>query len=71
MTNTTRPMARSIMYLLRPTRVLPHITGNVCKVVTVLINYSIWDKHATTTGLACLTFCLVAAYLYQQASAKL
>ena len=30
------------------------VIGNVCKVVTVLINVFIWDKHASPTGLAFL-----------------
>ena len=43
------------------------IVGNACKVITVLINVSIWDKHATPLGLCCLFWCLVAAALYKQA----
>ena len=40
------------------------VIGNVCKVITVLINVCIWDKHATPTGLGFLSICLVAAYFY-------
>jgi len=43
------------------------IIGNVCKILTVIINYAIWDKHATGFGIGCLGGCLVAAYFYQQA----
>ena len=43
------------------------IIGNVCKILTVMINYMIWDKHATHFGISCLFGCLVAAYFYQQA----
>ena len=43
------------------------VIGNVCKVITVLINVMIWDKHASPKGLACLFMCLAAAFLYQQA----
>lgn len=43
------------------------VVGNVCKVLTIAINVSLWDKHASAVGIACLMFCLVAAYFYQQA----
>lgn len=43
------------------------ILGNVCKFITIIINFLIWDKHATAEGLGCLTMCLVAAYFYEQA----
>jgi len=41
------------------------VIGNVCKVLTVLINVCIWDKHASTQGLGFLMLCLVAAFLYK------
>ena len=43
------------------------ILGNICKVVSIGINVTIWDKHATPFGTACLLFCLGAAYFYKQA----
>jgi GDP-mannose transporter len=43
------------------------ILGNVCKVVSIGINVSLWDKHASPFGIACLMFCLCAAYFYKQA----
>lgn len=43
------------------------IIGNVCKVISVVINYFIWDKHATPVGLSFLGLSLVAAYFYEQA----
>lgn len=43
------------------------VVGNTCKVLTIVINVSLWDKHASPFGIACLMFCLVAAYFYQQA----
>jgi GDP-mannose transporter len=43
------------------------VIGNVCKIITILINYFMWDHHANLTGLACLMLCLVAAYFYQPA----
>jgi solute carrier family 35 protein len=43
------------------------VVGNLCKVLTILINVTLWDKHASTTGIACLAFCLLAAGFYKQA----
>ena len=43
------------------------ILGNVCKVASIIINVMLWDKHATPFGIACLLFCLGAAYFYKQA----
>lgn len=42
------------------------VVGNVCKILTVLINVSIWDKHASPIGLGALLACLAAAAAYQQ-----
>ena len=43
------------------------IVGNVCKILTIVINVIIWDKHASLFGVLCLLFCLAAAFLYEQA----
>jgi solute carrier family 35 protein len=43
------------------------IVGNVCKILTIVINVVIWDKHASLFGVACLLFCLAAAFGYEQA----
>lgn len=43
------------------------VVGNVCKVLTIAINVSLWDKHASPFGIGCLIFCLGAAYFYKQA----
>ena len=43
------------------------VIGNVCKVLTVLLNVAMWDLHATPAGLASLFVCLVGAYFYKQA----
>ena len=43
------------------------VLGNVCKVLTVIINFAIWDKHANIYGIASLALCLICAYLYEQA----
>ena len=42
------------------------VIGNVCKILTVLLNISIWDKHASPSGLTALLVCLGAAAAYQQ-----
>lgn len=43
------------------------ILGNVCKVLTIAINVLLWDKHASTVGIAWLFLCLGSAYFYKQA----
>lgn len=43
------------------------VVGNVCKVLTIAINVSLWDKHASAWGIGCLMFCLGAAFFYKQA----
>lgn len=42
------------------------VTGVVNKFLTVAINVSIWDKHATPFGLVCLLFTILGGVLYQQ-----
>jgi len=43
------------------------IVGNVCKVITVAINYFMWDLHASPLGLCFLAVSLIGAYFYKQA----
>ncbi|KAG2426365.1 hypothetical protein HXX76_013122 [Chlamydomonas incerta] len=43
------------------------IIGILCKVLTVIINVFIWDKHASLEGIGCLMVCVVAGTFYQQA----
>lgn len=43
------------------------VVGNTCKIMTIAINMSLWDKHASPFGIGCLLFCLGAAFFYQQA----
>mmetsp|Transcript_20394 Transcript_20394/g.29502 ORF Transcript_20394/g.29502 Transcript_20394/m.29502 type:complete len:301 (-) Transcript_20394:205-1107(-) len=43
------------------------IVGNVCKILTIAINVTLWEKHASSFGVGCLMFCLFAAYFYKQA----
>ena len=42
------------------------VIGNSCKVITIVINCTIWDKHASPFGLCCLLICLICAYFYKQ-----
>lgn len=42
------------------------VTGVVNKFLTVAINVTIWDKHATPIGLVCLLLTIVGGVLYQQ-----
>lgn len=44
------------------------VTGVVNKLLTVVINVLIWDKHATTVGLICLLFTIMGGVLYQQST---
>ncbi|MEW5297977.1 MAG: hypothetical protein WDW38_003726 [Sanguina aurantia] len=43
------------------------IVGICCKIVTVIINYFLWDKHASLEGIGCLMVCVLASTFYQQA----
>jgi len=56
-------------YLLREatSATLFTVVGILCKILTVVINYFIWDKHASPEGIACLMLCLSAGTMYQQA----
>ncbi|KAI5420102.1 GDP-fucose transporter 1 [Lathyrus oleraceus] len=42
------------------------VTGVVNKFLTVAINVTIWDKHASPAGLVCLLFIIIGGVLYQQ-----
>mmetsp|Transcript_37047 Transcript_37047/g.62361 ORF Transcript_37047/g.62361 Transcript_37047/m.62361 type:complete len:321 (+) Transcript_37047:84-1046(+) len=55
-------MARSLI-----TSTAFSIVGNSCKFITIIINCLIWENHASPTGLACLSVCLVSAFFYEQA----
>jgi hypothetical protein len=43
------------------------VVGTVNKVLTVLVNIAVWDKHASAVGTGFLLVCLAAGALYQQA----
>ena len=56
-------LGTSISYFAWATRNLPSATsfsvlGNICKVISILMNITMWNKHATPIGLLCLTLCL-------------
>lgn len=42
------------------------VTGVVNKLLTVVINVMIWDKHASNVGVSCLLLTIVGGVLYQQ-----
>lgn len=44
------------------------VTGVVNKLLTVMINVMIWDKHASLPGIVCLLVTIVGGVLYQQST---
>jgi GDP-mannose transporter len=42
------------------------LVGVVNKLLTVLINVMLWDKHSTPFGIASVCVCLLAGSFYQQ-----
>ena len=57
----------------QPASVVQPVSPTACvcpilwwQILTVLINVSIWDKHASLEGLTALFLCLGAAAAYQQ-----
>lgn len=44
------------------------LIGVVNKVITITVNYFMWEKHASTAGLVSLALCLIGSTLYQPAS---
>ncbi|KAL2653194.1 hypothetical protein R1flu_021322 [Riccia fluitans] len=44
------------------------VTGVVNKLLTVVINVLIWDKHASNVGLLCLLFTIIGGVFYQQST---
>jgi len=43
------------------------VIGNICKVLTILVNILMWDQHANATGTGALLLCLGLGAMYQQA----
>jgi len=46
------------------------LVGVMNKVLSILLNIAIWDKHATLTGIFFLTFCLAGGAAYKQSPLK-
>lgn len=46
------------------------VIGTMCKILSVFVNYFIWDKHATSWGLFALTICIFSALGYKQAGMR-
>ena len=42
------------------------VIGNICKVLTILVNAAMWDQHAGAAGTVALLVCLGAGALYRQ-----
>ena len=43
------------------------VVGNACKLLTILLNYLIWEHHASVEGIAALCVCLLASFAYKEA----
>ncbi|KAJ9517391.1 hypothetical protein QJQ45_016767 [Haematococcus lacustris] len=43
------------------------LVGIICKIASVMINFLMWQKHATPEGIAFLMLCVLAGTFYQQA----
>jgi multidrug transporter EmrE-like cation transporter len=46
------------------------VLGVMNKLITVLVNITIWDKHASVTGIGSLLLCIVGGVLYERAVKK-
>lgn len=46
------------------------LLGVSCKLISVLLNMLIWDKHASPAGIAWLAVCLLSSSLYKQAPCR-
>ncbi|KAL5072959.1 hypothetical protein RYX36_011943 [Vicia faba] len=46
------------------------VLGIVNKLLTVMINLVIWDKHSTWVGTVGLLICMLGGVLYQQSTSK-
>jgi GDP-mannose transporter len=42
------------------------VVGNACKILTVLLNVCVWDRHASAPGIAMLLLCLAMSTVYRQ-----
>ena len=46
------------------------VIGVTNKLLTILVNVLIWDKHAGAPGLVALLICIYGGYMYQQSVSK-
>eukprot|EP00928_Gymnodinium_smaydae_P038020 TRINITY_DN26315_c0_g1_i1.p1 TRINITY_DN26315_c0_g1~~TRINITY_DN26315_c0_g1_i1.p1 ORF type:complete len:329 (+),score=45.27 TRINITY_DN26315_c0_g1_i1:87-989(+) len=47
------------------------LLGVACKMISVLLNVLIWDKHATPAGICWLIVCLIASTFYRQSPLRI
>lgn len=47
------------------------VVGVTNKLLTVLVNLMIWDKHAEAGGIVALLVCIYGGYMYQQSVTKI
>lgn len=43
------------------------LVGNTCKLVTIMLNSVVWDKHASQLGTFSVLMCLLSTVFYEQA----
>jgi len=43
------------------------VVGNVCKVLSIMVNVLLWDRHATRSGLQWLSVVIFSSAIYKQA----
>ena len=46
------------------------VIGTMCKILSVFVNYFMWDKHASGFGLCALAVCVLSALGYEQAGMR-
>lgn len=46
------------------------LIGVVCKIVTILANFFMWDRHASLLGITSLMVCLLGSSLYRPAKSR-
>lgn len=47
------------------------VLGTLCKILSVLINFFIWDEHASAVGIVSLFVCIASASFYEQAPMRI
>lgn len=46
------------------------VIGNVCKILTIVVNLVIWDEHSDAVGTVALFGCLIMGSFYREAPMK-